>query len=97
MKKEKKSRWYLNKYLIAFVIFAVWMVFFDNNSMIHQLELKKKLTELQNDTTHYQEETRRFQSMTQSLNTDIEILEKLGREEYRMKRDDEVVYLIQKK
>lgn len=96
MKKDKKSRWYLNKYLIVFIIFAGWMVFCDTNNAFHQVKLKQKLTDLQNDTTFYQQETKRYQAMTNALRTDMETLEKLGREEYRMKRDDEVVYLIQK-
>lgn len=96
MKKLKKSKIYFNKYLIAFLVFAIWMIFFDNNSVVNQVKLKEKLTELQKDTTYYQEQTKKFREMTRTLNTDMETLEKIGREEYRMKRDNEVIYLIQK-
>lgn len=96
MKKLKKSKIYFNKYLIAFLVFAIWMIFFDNNSVVNQVKLKEKLTELQEDTTYYQEQTKKFREMTRTLNTDMETLEKIGREEYRMKRDNEVIYLIQK-
>lgn len=96
MEKKIKFRLSWIKYLLVVVVFAVWMIFFDTNSWINRAKLKDKLTELQNDTTFYQQETKRFQTMTKELQTDMETLEKLGREEYRMKRDDEVVYLIQK-
>lgn len=96
MKKEKNRRWYFNKYLIAFILFAVWMVFFDTNSVINQVALQQKLNGLQEDTAYYRNKTDYYNHLTQTLSSDMEALEKIGRDEYRMKRNNEVVYIIQK-
>lgn len=95
MNKEKKKRRIFGKYLIALLIFVVWMIFFDTNNVVHQYKLQQKLNNLQEDTAYYRKETDRYTQMTKALSSDMEMLEKLGRDEYRMKRDNEVVYIIQ--
>ncbi|NVO03725.1 MAG: septum formation initiator family protein [Bacteroidetes bacterium] len=83
-----------NKYVITIIFFVVWMLFFDKNNLIQQIEMRQKLHQLENDKKYYTEEIIKDHQASQELLTSPEALEKLGREEYLMKRDSEDVFLI---
>ena len=70
------------------------MLFFDKNNFIQQIEMRQKLHQFENDKKYYSEEIIKDRQSSQELLTSPEALEKLGREEYLMKRDSEDVYLI---
>jgi hypothetical protein len=56
--------------------------------------MRQKLHQFENDKKYYSEEIIKDRQSSQELLTSPEALEKLGREEYLMKRDSEDVYLI---
>jgi cell division protein FtsB len=70
------------------------MMFFDKNNVIQQIEMRQKLHQLENDKKYYTEEIIKDRQASEELLTSPEALEKLGREEYLMKRDSEDVFLI---
>ena len=45
--KDKFPKNLFNKYLLAFVIFLIWMIFFDSNRVISQWSLQKSVNELE--------------------------------------------------
>jgi hypothetical protein len=73
-----------NKYFITILIFGVWMLFFDNNNFIAQFRLSR----------YYLSEIQKDRQACYELRTDTLTLEKFGREQYLMKRDNEDIYLI---
>jgi len=83
-----------NKYFITFLIFGVWMLFFDNNNFIAQIRLNRTLEELEMEKDYYLTEIDKDRQATMELITDTLTLEKFGREQYLMKRDNEDIYLI---
>ena len=83
-----------NKYFITIFIFLVWMLFFDNNNFIAQFRLNQTLNNLEMEKEYYLTEIEKDRQATFELMTDTLTLEKFGREQYLMKRDNEDIYLI---
>ena len=83
-----------NKYFITFFIFIVWMLFFDYHNFIDQYRLNRTLHELEMERDYYLTEIEKDRQATFELMTDTVTLERFGREQYLMKRDNEDIYLI---
>jgi cell division protein FtsB len=86
-----------NRFFYTGLFFVVWMVFFDQENLIVQNRLSNTLQELQQQKTFYLEETASNKQTIRRLESDTAALEKLAREKYYMKRDNEDVYVIVKK
>jgi len=82
-----------NKYLLASLAFIVWAGFIDSDhNYFRQVRLKKDLQEMVRLKTYLEEQVEKNKTLANRLETDIEFVEKYAREEYGMKRDNEVVY-----
>jgi cell division protein FtsB len=84
----------LNKYFITIVAFAVWMIFFDNNSLRRQRQLNRKISSLYEMKAYYEREVAKNESEIHDLETNLETVEKYAREKYLFKRDTEDVYIM---
>ncbi|MFA8299586.1 MAG: septum formation initiator family protein [Hyphomicrobiales bacterium] len=89
MKKRFK-----NRYFITLVVFFLWMLFFDNNSLVNQIKLRDELDKAMTKKKYYFYEIKRMKSQLKDLETDKEALEKLAREKYLMKKENEDIFLI---
>lgn len=87
--------WLKNKYLLTFIAFAVWMIFFDRNDVFTQLDRKKELKEIEQSTRYYITEIANSKKALNDLKTSAAALEKLAREKYFMKKDNEDIYIIE--
>ncbi len=85
---------FLNKYLIVFVIFAVFIGFFDNHSLIHRWETHRKIMEMEKELKFYQNEIKATKQKKNELQSSKENLEKFAREHYFMKKESEDIYII---
>ena len=92
-KKNKILVYFRNIYAIIGLIFFIWMVFLDTNSLVKFIGLKKKLDRLENEKTKLEIEILKDKELIKKLNDSIEI-EKYGREKYFLKKDNEDVYII---
>ncbi len=88
------GKFFINRYVITFLAFAVWMIFFDNNSLKRQHILNERIGEIKRMRAYYQEEIAKNNQAIDNLLNDPATLEKYAREKYMMKRDSEDVYLI---
>ena len=86
-----------NKFFITLVLFGVWMIFFDKNNVINQIELRKNLRQYQKEKQYYQQQITADSEATYDLMSDSTHLEKFARERYFMKKDSEDVFLMIKK
>jgi hypothetical protein len=91
---RKSLRILTNRYLIATVAFAVWIVFFDNYSLVRQYKLGKELVGIEEMKRHYREQIEKNRSELQELTTNKKTLEKFAREKYLMKKENEDIYLV---
>lgn len=92
-KKNKILVYFRNIYAIIGLIFFIWMVFLDTNSLVKFIGLKKKLDRLENEKTKLEIEILKDRELIKKLNDSIEI-EKYGREKYFLKKENEDVYII---
>ncbi len=86
-----------NKFFITLVLFLVWMIFFDKNNVINQMELRKDLHRYQKEKQFYIQQIAADSEATYDLMSDSTHLEKFARERYFMKKDSEDVFLMIKK
>ena len=94
LKENKFLRFISNRYVIIFIAFAVWMLFFDENSFFVDREFNQTIDKLEADKEFYQTEIKKD---TQKINEleDPEKLDKFAREKYKMKKENEAIYIIE--
>jgi cell division protein FtsB len=85
-----------NKYFLAIVAFAVWMLFFDKNDMLSQYEYRTAVNKLQQEKDFYTKETADVKKDLAELDSNLNTAEKFAREKYFMKKDNEDVFVIVK-
>ena len=84
----------LNAYVAVFLIYAVWMLFFDDQNVFFQYRLYSKLKTLERDLYYYDIKIREVERAKNALLNDSILLEKYAREKYYMKKDKEDLYVI---
>jgi cell division protein FtsB len=85
-----------NKYFITGFSFLIWLSFFDRNDFITQHAYSSRLHQLEKERNYYMAEIVKNKNEVSDLLTNPKKLEKYAREKYRMKRDNEEVYVIVK-
>ncbi len=97
LKNLKKKKWFgiaTNIYVIVLTAFVIWMVFFDTNSLMIHLELKKQIKTLEKQQEFLKEEIQKDKKTLEKL-SDPKELEKFAREQYYLKKKNEEIYLIE--
>lgn len=94
IKSNKVLKILMNRYVIIFIVFSIWMLFFDENSYLYHREYDQEIEELRNSIEFYKKEIEHNTKMIEALK-DPEQLEKYAREIYRIKKEDETLYLIE--
>lgn len=89
--------WLKNKYLLAGVAFALILLFLDRNDLFTQIDRANELRNLEKSKKYYQQEIANQHKELEALKNDPAALEKFAREKYRMKRDDEDLFLVPEK
>lgn len=70
------------------------MLFFDANSYLIHRELNSEMDDLETERDYYKKEIQKDKKAIKALSTD-EGLERLAREKYYMKRENEEIYIIE--
>lgn len=91
---KKLKKILLNKYLIVFVAFAVFVTFFDEHSLIHRWQTHEKINQLNKELKYYQDEITSTKQKKNELQSSKENLEKFAREHYYLKRETEDIFII---
>lgn len=91
---EKIPPFLKNKYLLTIIIFVFWVVLLDSNNLISQHKEMKNLKKLRAEREYYVQRIEEDKRKLIELKTDDKNLEKFAREQYRMKKPDEDLYII---
>jgi cell division protein FtsB len=83
-----------NRYFICTAVFVLWLLFFDNNNIISQIQLRYEIWKLDKKIEYYREELTTINKQREQLLQSTASLEKYARETYKMKRENEDLYLI---
>lgn len=91
---EKVPPAFRNKYLLTILIFFLWLLLFDSNNLIARYKDMRELHKLKIDREYYIKRIEEDRRKLHELKTDNHNLEKFAREQYRMKKPDEDIYII---
>jgi len=83
-----------NKFFIVLSFFIIWMIFFDENSLLNHNEFDQEIDKLDSEKEYYKSEIYKDSSLIKKLENKKE-LEKFARERYHMKKENEEIYLIE--
>lgn len=84
-----------NKYILATLAFVAWMLFFDTNDFFMQMKRKKELRQIEESKSYLKQQIAEDRKFSEELKTNPEAIEKYAREQYKMKRDNEDLFIIQ--
>ena len=86
-----------NRYVIATVVFLLVILFFDQFNLKRQIALHREKKEQDAEIQHLQKSIALYKDSLRMVTEDKEGMERIAREKYFMKRDNEVVYKIKGK
>ncbi len=96
-KEIRKKKWFsilTNIYVLVLTVFVIWMTFFDTNSLLIHLELRREVKKLEKQKEFLKEEIAKDKKVIEKL-SDPEELEKFAREQYYLKKKNEEIYIIE--
>ena len=93
-KYSKFLKPFKNVFILILIIFCVWMLFFDTHNLFLHRELNKEIDKLEEEKEYYKKEIEKDNKELKNLRSD-EGVEKYGREHYKMKKENEEIYLIE--
>ena len=85
--------WYM-KYVVTIILGVLIVGFLDENSVWRHLQHKQRISELKKDISNYAEQHRRNQQQIEYLDSTPKAIEKIARERYFMKADDEDIFVL---
>jgi cell division protein FtsB len=91
---ERMPSFLRNRYLLTIIIFFVWLLLLDSNNLISRVRELKNLRKLKSEKEYYVQRIEEDKRKLHELKTDNRNLEKFAREQYRMKKPDEDMYII---
>jgi cell division protein DivIC len=91
---KKLPKAFRNFYIVAGLIFLVWMLFLDSNDFVSRYKLTAKLRSLEGEKEYYLDKIREVEKDKEELMGTRELLEKFAREKYLMKKDTEDIFIV---
>ncbi len=92
--RDRLPSWMKNRYVITVLIFLVWIIVLDPNNLISRVREIRNLNRLEREKEYYLGRIEEDRRKLNELRTSNENLEKYAREQYRMKRPDEDLFII---
>jgi len=93
----RKVRMFRNKYVVAILVFLVWIVFFDENNLLAHHRNKQRLKALKEQRIVYREKIEADNRKLEELRSGNKNLEKYAREQFYMTKPDEDLFLVVEK
>jgi cell division protein FtsB len=92
--RDRMPPWMKNKYVLTLLVFLVWIILLDPNNLISRAREIKTRNRLEREKEYYMGRIEEDRRKLNELRTSNENLEKYAREQYRMKRPDEDLFII---
>jgi cell division protein DivIC len=83
-----------NIYIVAILVFSVWMIFFDKHSLITHIKLTQIINGIHRDMDNYRKEIQMIETEKALMDSGTE---RYVREKYFMSRENEDVFIIIRK
>ena len=85
--------WYM-KYVVVCIMGILIVGFLDENSVLSHINNMKRISELEQEIDHYEKLDQRNKQRIRELQKDPKAIEKIARERYFMKADDEDIFVL---
>ena len=82
------------RYLIVIVVGILIVVFIDDNSIMRRFQYELQISDLKKQIKEYNERHNTDSERLRQLRRDPKAIEKIARERYFMKTDDEDIYVL---
>ena len=86
---------YLNKYIITLGIFALIVLFLDENSMLKRMQMNQEERELREEIEKYRDDFNESTRLLGEITADSVAIEHIARERYMMKLPEEDIYVFE--
>lgn len=83
-----------NKYTVVVAAFLVFLIFFDDHNLIKKNKMKNEIEQLETELKDYRHKLADNREEIKRLRTDTVYLEKVAREKYYMKNENEDIFLF---
>lgn len=83
-----------HKYITTLILFLVYISFIDQTSLLFRYNQKKNLKTIELELENYKKNTLESERRVNDLKNDSRNVEKLAREKYYFKKDNEDVFVI---
>ena len=83
-----------NKFFLTILFFIVWLILFDSNNLISRYKELSQLRKLRKEREFFVEKIASDKKRLYELKTNNHNLEKFAREQYKMKKPDEDLYIV---
>ena len=90
----KFRKFFTNKYFITLLIFAAWMLFFDDKDITLMAGRQQKLNDLRQSEQKLEKEIAATRVELNQLKTNASSIERYAREKYLMKKDNEEIFVL---
>jgi cell division protein FtsB len=90
----KLPKIFRNRYALVGIGFIVYIAFIDAHDLITQFRHKYKLHQIEKEMGYLDSRILEAREQTEELTTNKASLEKHAREQYRMKRENEEIFVI---
>ena len=90
----KVPKIFKNFYVLASVIFVIWMIFLDPNNLWRQIKQKQKVNELREKRDFYSQRIEELSKESENISEDSAELERYAREKFFMKKKSEDVFIV---
>ncbi len=97
MKRPKWIPVWLSLPLVIVIAFLVWMLVASDNNFVKTHALKEEINSLKAEIKDKQDSALYYEEKVNELNTDPETLERIAREQYGMRQENEEVYITNDK
>lgn len=91
---EHRHSGLFNKYVVASIVFGIWLAFFDRHNLVVQYKLVSKVNELEREKQEY---ASKLEDVTEERTMMQTQPERYARERYFMHKPDEEVFVIKRK
>ena len=82
------------KYLVVIVLGVIIVGFIDENSFMRRIQLELKISDLRSDINKYNKQYQDDSRQLRDIRRNPKTIEKIARERYFMKADDEDIYVL---
>jgi cell division protein DivIC len=83
-----------NRYGLGIGVFLLYVCFLSDYDLYTTLKLRAELSKKRHEHAQYARDIQTVRAELQELNGDLVLLEKFAREKYKMKRDNEDVFVL---